>query len=120
MSRLGYLPEPDGFDPTLLLEQLQAGARWIFEPGFRRLTPDFARELLDTGGSHRSEYFELMRQQTIPPPSLLMRRMEALLLVALSDLGAGADWGAITREYLFGAEPSSDLGSLDAEFWAGR
>jgi len=120
MSRLGYLPEPDGFDPTLLLEQLQAGARWIFEPGFRRLTPDVARELLDTGGSHRAEYFELMRQQTIPPPSLLMRRMEALLLVASADLGAGADWGAITREYLFAAEPSSDLGKSDAEYWSSR
>ncbi len=120
MSTLGYLPEPEGFEPSLLLEQVQAAARWIFEPGFRRLSPGYARELLDAGGSHRSEYFELMRRQTIPPQSLLIRRMEALLLVVLGDLRAGADWGAITGEYLFGAGPQTELGELDAEFWGDR
>jgi predicted unusual protein kinase regulating ubiquinone biosynthesis (AarF/ABC1/UbiB family) len=118
MSRLGYLPEPDRFDPQLLLEQVQAGARWVYEPGSRRLSSAYARELIDSGGSHRSEYFELMRLQTIPPPSLLMRRMEALLLVVLGDLKAAADWGAITREYLFDAGPQTDLGRIDAEFWS--
>ena len=46
-----------------------------------------------------------------------MRRMEALLLVVLGDLRASADWGAITREYLFGVSPQTELGALNADFW---
>jgi predicted unusual protein kinase regulating ubiquinone biosynthesis (AarF/ABC1/UbiB family) len=120
MSTLGYLPEPEDFEPEALLEQVRVGAAWLFEPGFRRLDPEYAREMLEQGGSPRSPHYEAMRRQTMPAASLLMRRQEALILVVLADLRAGADWATIAREYAFGDAPGTDLGEADAAFWSSR
>ncbi|HKJ35896.1 MAG TPA: AarF/ABC1/UbiB kinase family protein [Solirubrobacterales bacterium] len=119
MSTLGYLPEPEDFDPEALLDQVRTGAAWLFEPGFRRLDPAYAHELLEQGGSPRSPHYEAMKRQTMPPASLLMRRQEALILVVLAQLRAGADWQAIAAEYAFDGEPSTELGGQEAEFWGG-
>ncbi len=117
MSTLGYLPEPEEFDPEALVDQVSTGAAWLFEPGFRRLDPGYAHQLLEQGGSPRSPHYEAMKRQTMPPASLLMRRQEALILVVLAQLRAGADWTAIGREYAFGEPPTTELGRAEAEFW---
>ena len=48
-----------------------------------------------------------MRRLSMPPPTLLLRRMEVQLLALLGELHAGADWGAITAEHHSG-EPAVD------------
>jgi predicted unusual protein kinase regulating ubiquinone biosynthesis (AarF/ABC1/UbiB family) len=117
MSTLGYLPEPEEFDPEALLDQVSTGAAWLFEPGFRRLDPAYAQELIEQGGSPRSPHYEAMKRQTLPAASLLMRRQEGLILIVLAQLRAGADWTAISREYAFGEPPTTDLGRAEVEFW---
>jgi hypothetical protein len=77
-------------------------------------------DLLERGSSPRSPYFEDMRQMTLPPQALLIRRMEGLVLSTLGELRAGADWNAIAREYFEDAPPSTQLGEIDAEFWRAR
>ena len=117
-SELGYLPDPDEFDPEPLLDQVWSGSVWTAEPGFRRLDPGFARKLMEVSGSPRSPHYEQMKRQTLPPASLLMRRQEGLILVVLSELRAGADWGRIAREYSFSDPPSTELGEAEAAFWS--
>ena len=94
LAHLGYLPDPDAFEPALVLEQLRTAGEWYFEPGFRRLDPEYVRNALEVGSSPRSPYFAQMRRQTVPPEALLIRRMEGLLFSVLGELRAGADWGA--------------------------
>jgi hypothetical protein len=121
LAALGYLPEPDSFEPQRLLEQLETAGEWYFQPGFRRMTPTYVAELLDRGSSPRSAYFEQMRRETIPPQALLIRRMEGLVLSTLGELRAGADWHALASEYWSDdAAPSTPLGEQDAAFWAAR
>ncbi len=60
-----------------------------------------------------------MRRQTIPPQALLMRRMEGLVLSALGEVRASADWHAVAREYYAGDGPSTELGAEERAFWAG-
>jgi predicted unusual protein kinase regulating ubiquinone biosynthesis (AarF/ABC1/UbiB family) len=85
LSELGYLPEPDSFDPQALLDQLNG------EPSR-----------------------DLMRRQTIPPESMLIRRMEMLLFRVLADVDARADWSALGRELRGGPPAGTPLGDEEA------
>ncbi|HEX6022839.1 MAG TPA: AarF/ABC1/UbiB kinase family protein [Solirubrobacter sp.] len=117
LSALGYLPDPDRFDPEDLLEQITTAGEWYLEPGFRRLSPGYIAEVIERGSSPRAAHFDSMRHQTIPPQALLIRRMEGLVMSVLGDLRAGADWHALGREYWEDAPPSTPLGEQDAAFW---
>jgi hypothetical protein len=44
--------------------------------------------------------------------------MEALVFSVLGELRAGGDWSAVGQEYWAGAEPSTELGRIDAEWRA--
>ena len=116
MATLGYLPDPDDFEPAALLDQVRTGAAWLFDRGPRRLDPAYAHDLIERSGSPRSPHYEAMKQQTMPPASLLMRRQEALILVSLAQLRAEADWGAIAAEYRLGTPPATPLGAAETEW----
>jgi hypothetical protein len=51
---------------------------------------------------------------TLPPETMLIRRMHALVAIVLSRLRASADWGAIAAEYLHGEPPATALGHAEA------
>ena len=119
MAELGYLPDPGEFPPEGLLEQLARAGEWYFEPGFRRLSPQYVADLIETTSSPRSPYFDLMRRETLPPEALLIRRMEGLVFSTLGELRAGADWSALGREFFAGGPASTPLGLQDADFWKG-
>ena len=44
--------------------------------------------------------------------------MHTLVAAGLSQLRAGADWGAIAAEYLCGEPPATPLGEAEAEYFA--
>jgi predicted unusual protein kinase regulating ubiquinone biosynthesis (AarF/ABC1/UbiB family) len=117
LSELGYLPEPDTFEPDALLAQVAAMGEWYLEPGVRRFSPAYVARLIDSTSGPRSPWFGQMRRQTLPPQALLLRRMEGLVLSALGELRGCADWHAIAREYYAGAPPSTPLGEAEAAFW---
>ena len=120
LSELGYLPDPETFEPQRVFDQLALAGEWYFQPGFRRLSPEYVMELLDAGGSPRSPYFDQMRRQTIPPQALLMRRMEGMIFSVLGELRAGADWSELASEYFAGDAPATPLGLAEAQWLAGR
>jgi predicted unusual protein kinase regulating ubiquinone biosynthesis (AarF/ABC1/UbiB family) len=120
MSALGYLPDPGSFEPARLLEQLRLAGEWYFEPGPRRITPEYVSDLMERGSSPRSEYFDDLRRMALPPQALLIRRMEGLVFSTLGELRARADWAALGAEYHGDGEPATPLGELDAEFWGDR
>jgi predicted unusual protein kinase regulating ubiquinone biosynthesis (AarF/ABC1/UbiB family) len=120
MTALGYLPDPGSFAPERLLAQLRLGAEWYFEPGARRITPEYVSDLMERGSSPQSEYFEDLRRMSLPPQALLIRRMEGLVFSTLGELRARADWAALGHEYHSDGPPATPLGELDAAFWSDR
>jgi hypothetical protein len=97
--------------------------RWYAVPGERRFSPDGARRGRD-GERPDSEERAAMKMQvnqlTLPPESILIRRMHGIVAIVLEQLRAGADWGAIAAEYLHGAAPATPLGRAEADFFARR
>jgi predicted unusual protein kinase regulating ubiquinone biosynthesis (AarF/ABC1/UbiB family) len=120
LSTLGYLPDPDAFDPGALLEHLGTAGEWMIAPGFRRVDPEYVGRIRELGYPPRSPHFATMRRMRMPPPTLLLRRMELQVLALLGELRAGADWGAITAEHHSGKAASTALGREDHAFFAGR
>jgi hypothetical protein len=101
LERLGYLPDPGAVDRDVLLEHLAPAGEWMLVPGFRRIDPAYVSSVLEAGYPPRSPLFPVMRRMAVPPPTLLLRRMEVQLLSLLGELRAGADWGAIAAEQVF-------------------
>jgi predicted unusual protein kinase regulating ubiquinone biosynthesis (AarF/ABC1/UbiB family) len=119
----GYLPtdRADAVEADLALRLMRMAIRWYAMPGERRFGAEGARRGAD-GERPSSEEREAVRMQvnqfTLPPDSILIRRMHGIVAVVLEQLRAGGDWGAIAAEYLHRAAPATPLGEAEAEFFA--
>jgi predicted unusual protein kinase regulating ubiquinone biosynthesis (AarF/ABC1/UbiB family) len=72
------------------------------------------------GSDERAAIKTQLNQFTVPPEAILIRRMHGFVAIVLQSLRAGADWGAIAAEYLYGAQPATPLGQAEADFLAHR
>ena len=108
---------------------MRRATRWYAVPGHRRFGPDEDRRRhrdrsnehrqREGGDEHRpANVRDQMNQFTLPPETVLIRRMHGIVGIVLWQLRAGADWGAIAAEYMHGAPPATPLGEAEAEFFA--
>jgi predicted unusual protein kinase regulating ubiquinone biosynthesis (AarF/ABC1/UbiB family) len=120
----GYLPasRAGGVDADSALRLMRMAIKWYAIPGERRFSPEARRgrdrERPDT--KQRAAIKMQIDQFTLPPETILIRRMHGIVAVVLEQLRAGADWGAIAAEYLHGAPPATPLGQAEADFFARR
>ena len=61
-----------------------------------------------------TESFQTMRNEQLPPEHLFSRRLDFLLFGTLSQIGVGNNWFRIAAEWIFGAEPVTELGHAEA------
>src|ERR1039458_3800019 len=121
----GYLHarRADAADADGALRLMRMTIKWYAVPGERRFLPDYARRGRDRErpeSEQRAAMKTQIDQFTLPPETLLIRRMHGIVAVVLDQLRAGADWGAIAAEYLHGAPPATPLGQAEGEFFARR
>jgi hypothetical protein len=120
LGRLGYLVKSESYDPAGLLKHLATAGEWFLAQGFRRINPGYVRRTVELGYPPRSPWFSVMRRLTLPPPTLLLRRMEVQMLSLLGELRAGGDWAAIAAEHRAEKPPSTPLGREDTAFFQRR
>jgi predicted unusual protein kinase regulating ubiquinone biosynthesis (AarF/ABC1/UbiB family) len=121
----GYLPAPraDAVDADFALRLMRRATRWYAVPGERRFSPDrerSGRERERPEAAERAAIRAQVNQFTVPPDSILIRRMHGVVGIVLEQLRAGANWGAIAAEYLHDEPPATPLGQAEAEFFARR
>jgi predicted unusual protein kinase regulating ubiquinone biosynthesis (AarF/ABC1/UbiB family) len=117
LGAMGFFdPADDEVTPQAVFDHFHDVTRWYIED--REVTVDRAlvSQVLIDFGDPRSRHWQLMRRETMPAQAMLARRMEALTLGVLGQLGATANWHRIAREWLFGDEPSTELGRLEQPF----
>jgi hypothetical protein len=121
----GYLPagRADAVDAEFALGLMRIATKWYAVPGERRFSSNHARRGRDRerpDGEQRAAMKTQVNQFTVPPGSILIRRMHGIVAIVLEQLRAGADWGAIAAEYLHGGPPATPLGQSEADFFARR
>ena len=104
--------------PEAVLRHFRAVTAWYTEDRPVTLDRRMVAQVLVDFGDPRSEHWDLMKRETMPPDTLLARRMEALTLGVLGQLGATANWHRIAREWLFGDPPATPLGRAEGDAWA--
>jgi len=112
MHELGYLPgDPADWDGELLLTYMRQVSWWLAAEEPLRLSPEdlwrSSNELREMGASN---HIAQLRQMTVPPEALLLRRMEGLLFQTAATARAQAPWGRLLAEIVEGGEPVSELG----------
>jgi predicted unusual protein kinase regulating ubiquinone biosynthesis (AarF/ABC1/UbiB family) len=127
--RAGYLPtdRADMVDADFALRLMRRAIKWYAVPGKRRFSGghphrgrERARERELPDAEQRAAIGMQLHQFTVPPESILIRRMHGMVAIVLQKLRAGGDWGAIAAEYLHGEPPATPLGQAEAEFLSRR
>jgi predicted unusual protein kinase regulating ubiquinone biosynthesis (AarF/ABC1/UbiB family) len=119
----GYLPadRAQAVDADWALSLMRMALGWYALPGFRRFGDDVGRgrrrRRERPADEQRAEQRTQANQFTLPPESLLIRRMHGVVAIVLGQLHAGADWGAIAAEYLDDdAASATPLGEQEAGY----
>ena len=121
LRSLGYLPEGTDWNGSLLLEHMRAVSWWLHGDEPLRLNPeDVWRGSAALREERNAELMQQMRQMTLPPEALLLRRMEGLLFQVATTLRAEANWGALLGELVEGDTPVDELGRQHAAWLDGR
>jgi predicted unusual protein kinase regulating ubiquinone biosynthesis (AarF/ABC1/UbiB family) len=121
----GYLPadRSDSVDADFALRLMRPAISWYAVPGERRFSANHqhrGRDREQPDSEQRAAIKTQINQFTVPPESILIRRMHAIVAIVLLQLRASADWGAIAAEYLHGVPPATPLGQTEANFLARR
>jgi predicted unusual protein kinase regulating ubiquinone biosynthesis (AarF/ABC1/UbiB family) len=105
------------FDPERLLTHVRSLNAWYGRDESFTLTPEYVSRLLVDAGDPRSDYWEVMRNGTMPADSLFANRMQGMTLGVIAQLRATANWHRIMCEWIYGSAPASLLGEAEAEFF---
>jgi hypothetical protein len=117
-ARTGFLKHPERFDPEDLLAQLRDSTWWYTSDETIALAPEIATHVAIEMSDPRSSHFDQMRHETLPPDHLFARRMELLTLAVLSQLRAEGNFHRVAREWMYGDDPVTELGELEASFFS--
>ena len=81
LAALGFFDLSDSrFDRKRVLDHVRALNAWYATDEPVTLTPEYVSALLVDAGDPRSDYWDLMKDETLPPDSLFASRMQGMTL----------------------------------------
>jgi predicted unusual protein kinase regulating ubiquinone biosynthesis (AarF/ABC1/UbiB family) len=118
LAALGFFDASDPrFEPEWVLEHVRALNAWYAVDEPVTLTRQYVSRMMVDAGDPRSEYWELMRHETMPADSLFSNRMQGMTLAVVGQLEATANWHRVMSEWLYNSPAGSPLGQAEAEFF---
>jgi hypothetical protein len=118
LAALGFYDASDPrFDPARVLAHVSTLNAWYAADEPVTLTRARVSRLMVDAGDPRSEYWDLMRHETLPADSLFSNRMQGMTLAVIAQLEATANWHRVMREWLYDSPPCSPLGRAEWDFF---
>ena len=118
---LGFVKKPSKLDAERLLEHMRVVGGWfVMEDRELEITPRRVMKIIESTNDPRSEYFDLMRRESIPAEELMGRRMEIGVVAVLGQLRAKRNWHRIVREWVYADPPATELGEQEWEYFEER
>jgi predicted unusual protein kinase regulating ubiquinone biosynthesis (AarF/ABC1/UbiB family) len=118
---LGFVKSPSKLDAERLLEHMRAVGGWfVMEDRELEITPRLVMKIIESTNDPRSEYFDLMRRESIPADELMGRRMEIGVVAVLGQLRAKRNWHRIAREWVYADPPATELGGREWAYFEER
>jgi len=118
---LGFVKNPSKLDAERLLDHMRDVGGWfVMEDRELEITPKRVMKIIESTNDPRSEYFDLMRRESIPADELMGRRMEIGVVAVLGQLRAKRNWHRIAREWIYADPPATELGEQEWEYFEGR
>jgi hypothetical protein len=77
-------------------------------------------KVIESTSDPRSEYYDLMRRESVPAEELMGRRMETGVLAVLAQLRAKRNWYRIMREWVYGDRAETVLGEQEWAYFEER
>jgi hypothetical protein len=114
---LGFIKKPSKLDAERLMSHVKAIGGWYMEDDEIEVDPVVVMRMIEVTHDPRSEYFELMRKESIPAEEMMGRRMEIGVIAVLGQLRARRNWHRIMREWVYADEPATELGRLEWEYF---
>jgi predicted unusual protein kinase regulating ubiquinone biosynthesis (AarF/ABC1/UbiB family) len=113
---LGFVRSPSKLDAERLMEHVIAVGGWYLEDREVEISPQHVMKVIESTADPRSEYYDLIRRESLPAQELMGRRMETGVLAVLGQLRARRNWHRIMREWVYDCPPTTELGELEASW----
>jgi hypothetical protein len=117
---LGFVKNPSKLDAERLMEHTMAVSGWFLEDREIEITGRRVMKIIESTNDPRSEYYDLMRRESLPADELMGRRMEIGVVAVLGQLRAKRNWHRIMREWIYADPPATELGEKEWEYFEGR
>jgi predicted unusual protein kinase regulating ubiquinone biosynthesis (AarF/ABC1/UbiB family) len=117
---LGFVKHPSKLDAERLLDHVMLVGGWYMEDRDYEVSPRRVMKIIESTSDPRSEYYPLMRRESLPADELMGRRMETGVVAVLAQLRAKRNWHRIMREWVYGDPPSTELGEQEWDYFESR
>ena len=120
LHELGFIKNPSKLDAERLMEHVMVIGGWYMEDREYEVSSRRVMKVIESTSDPRSEFYGVMRRESLPAEELMGRRMETGVLAVLAQLKAKRNWHRIMREWVYADPPSTELGEADREFFEAR
>jgi predicted unusual protein kinase regulating ubiquinone biosynthesis (AarF/ABC1/UbiB family) len=120
LHELGFVKNPSKLDAERLMEHVKAVGGWYMEDAEIEIDAARVMGIIESIHDPRSQYFDLIRRESVPAEELMGRRMEIGVVAVLGQMRARRNWYRIMREWVYAAPPSTELGEQEWEYFESR
>jgi predicted unusual protein kinase regulating ubiquinone biosynthesis (AarF/ABC1/UbiB family) len=120
LADIGYIKRPARIDAEKLMRHVKAVGGWYMEDADVTITADTVMTAMEAMTDPRSEFYDLVRQQSLPADELMGQRMQTGVLAVLGQLNATRNWMRIGMEWWLADDPATELGVAEWEYFEAK